>query len=55
MAGTLTRWNRREPDVEYWVQLLRQRYAGMKMIVGRDKLDEIQVRACDCDTCPSHA
>jgi trehalose 6-phosphate synthase/phosphatase len=33
---------KREPDVQYWVQLLRQRYAGMKMIVGRDKLDEIQ-------------
>ncbi|KAF8439720.1 glycosyltransferase family 20 protein [Boletus edulis BED1] len=33
---------RREPDVQYWVQLLRQRYTGMKMIVGRDKLDEVQ-------------
>lgn len=33
---------RRQPEVEYWVQLLRQRYAGMKLIVGRDKLDEIQ-------------
>ncbi|KAF9241274.1 glycosyltransferase family 20 protein [Melanogaster broomeanus] len=36
------REKKREPDVAYWVQLLRQRYAGMKMIVGRDKLDEIQ-------------
>jgi len=27
-----------------WVKALRQRYAGMKIIVGRDKLDEIQVR-----------
>ncbi|KIK93311.1 glycosyltransferase family 20 protein [Paxillus rubicundulus Ve08.2h10] len=36
------REKKREPDVSYWVQLLRQRYAGMKMIVGRDKLDEIQ-------------
>ncbi|KAG8215355.1 glycosyltransferase family 20 protein [Butyriboletus roseoflavus] len=36
------REKKREPDVQYWVQLLRQRYAGMKMIVGRDKLDEIQ-------------
>lgn len=26
-----------------WVQLLKQRYAGMKIVVGRDKLDEIQV------------
>ncbi|KAI6013261.1 glycosyltransferase family 20-domain-containing protein [Pisolithus marmoratus] len=34
---------REEPEVQYWVQLLRQRYAGMKLIVGRDKLDEIQV------------
>ncbi|KIJ64234.1 glycosyltransferase family 20 protein [Hydnomerulius pinastri MD-312] len=33
---------KRDAEVSYWVQLLRQRYAGMKMIVGRDKLDEIQ-------------
>lgn len=32
---------RRNPEVVEWVKLLRQRYAGMKMIVGRDKLDEI--------------
>lgn len=32
---------RREPEVVEWVRLLRDRYAGMKMIVGRDKLDEI--------------
>ncbi|KAG6871453.1 hypothetical protein C0992_010919 [Termitomyces sp. T32_za158] len=25
-----------------WIQLLSQRYAGMKIVVGRDKLDEIQ-------------
>ncbi|KAI6022046.1 hypothetical protein EDC04DRAFT_2900943 [Pisolithus marmoratus] len=31
-----------QPEVQYWDQLLRQRYAGMKLIVGRDKLDEIQ-------------
>lgn len=37
------RERRREPDVSYWVQLLRQRYAGMKIVVGRDKLDEVQV------------
>ncbi|KAG6333800.1 hypothetical protein ID866_5295 [Astraeus odoratus] len=33
---------KRQPEVQYWVQLLRQRYGGMKLIVGRDKLDEIQ-------------
>lgn len=31
--------------MEDWVQVLKQRYAGMKLLVGRDKLDEIQVRA----------
>ncbi|KAF9522515.1 alpha,alpha-trehalose-phosphate synthase [Crepidotus variabilis] len=31
-----------EPEVAEWVQVLRQRYAGMKLVVGRDKLDEIQ-------------
>ncbi|KAH9476749.1 Putative alpha,alpha-trehalose-phosphate synthase [UDP-forming] 106 kDa subunit [Psilocybe cubensis] len=33
---------RREPEVAEWVQVLKQRYAGMKLVVGRDKLDEIQ-------------
>ncbi|THH21691.1 hypothetical protein EUX98_g8296 [Antrodiella citrinella] len=33
---------RRDPEVTEWVKVLRQRYAGMKLIVGRDKLDEIQ-------------
>ncbi|KAF7310535.1 Alpha,alpha-trehalose-phosphate synthase [Mycena chlorophos] len=33
---------RRDPDVAEWVQVLKQRYAGMKIVVGRDKLDEIQ-------------
>ncbi|KAJ7630490.1 alpha,alpha-trehalose-phosphate synthase [Roridomyces roridus] len=33
---------KREPDVGEWVQVLKQRYAGMKIVVGRDKLDEIQ-------------
>jgi len=28
--------------VEEWVSVLRQRYAGMKIVVGRDKLDEVQ-------------
>ncbi|KAF8890790.1 glycosyltransferase family 20-domain-containing protein [Gymnopilus junonius] len=31
-----------EPEVAEWVQVLKQRYAGMKIVVGRDKLDEIQ-------------
>ncbi|GBE87033.1 Putative alpha,alpha-trehalose-phosphate synthase [UDP-forming] 100 kDa [Sparassis crispa] len=31
-----------DPEVAEWVKLLKQRYAGMKLIVGRDKLDEIQ-------------
>ncbi|KAK7026806.1 Trehalose-6-P synthase/phosphatase complex subunit [Paramarasmius palmivorus] len=31
-----------EKEVSDWVTLLRQRYRGMKLIVGRDKLDEIQ-------------
>ncbi|KAI5985768.1 hypothetical protein EDD15DRAFT_1623154 [Pisolithus albus] len=30
------------PEIHYCAQLLRPRYAGMKLIVGRDKLDEIQ-------------
>ncbi|KAI5117721.1 hypothetical protein M0805_006207 [Coniferiporia weirii] len=32
---------RRDPEVTEWVQHLRDRYAGLQMIVGRDKLDEI--------------
>ncbi|CAE6425285.1 unnamed protein product [Rhizoctonia solani] len=33
---------RRDPTVQEWVDVLKERYAGMKMIVGRDKLDEVQ-------------
>ncbi|KZT69420.1 glycosyltransferase family 20 protein [Daedalea quercina L-15889] len=33
---------KRNPEVADWVSSLRQRYAGMKIIVGRDKLDNIQ-------------
>ncbi|KAK2462193.1 hypothetical protein APHAL10511_005781 [Amanita phalloides] len=33
---------KKEVEVQEWVQVLKQRYAGMKMIVGRDKLDEVQ-------------
>jgi hypothetical protein len=29
-------------EVAEWVGVLRQQYAGMKIMVGRDKLDEIQ-------------
>lgn len=32
-----------EPEVSEWVQVLKSRYAGMKIAVGRDKLDEVQV------------
>ncbi|KAG5642279.1 hypothetical protein DXG03_003056 [Asterophora parasitica] len=31
-----------EPEVKEWIQLLTQRYSGMKIVVGRDKLDEVQ-------------
>lgn len=33
---------RRDPSVSEWVEVLKERYSGMKMIVGRDKLDEVQ-------------
>ena len=33
---------RRDPAVAEWVQSLRERYPGVKMIVARDKLDEVQ-------------
>ncbi|EIN05673.1 hypothetical protein PUNSTDRAFT_145633 [Punctularia strigosozonata HHB-11173 SS5] len=33
---------KREPEVMEWCQILRQRYAGLKLLVGRDKLDEVQ-------------
>ena len=33
---------RQDAEVQDWVKSLRQRYAGMKLIVGRDKLDVIQ-------------
>ncbi|KAI6107095.1 glycosyl transferase [Pisolithus croceorrhizus] len=33
---------KRSPKVEYWVQLLRRRYAGMNLIVGRDKVDKFR-------------
>ncbi|GJJ09322.1 hypothetical protein Clacol_003544 [Clathrus columnatus] len=33
---------RRDPEVSEWVSLLKKRYDGLKLIVGRDKLDEVQ-------------
>ncbi|KAH9915312.1 glycosyltransferase family 20-domain-containing protein [Fomitopsis serialis] len=36
------RQEKRNPEVAEWVNSLRQRYAGMTLIVGRDKLDNIQ-------------
>ena len=39
---SLTR-RRKEKEVGEWVTALRERYKGMKMIVARDKLDEVQV------------
>jgi trehalose-6-phosphate synthase len=33
---------RRDPTVQEWVDVLKERYNGMKLIVGRDKLDEVQ-------------
>ncbi|KAF8512946.1 alpha-trehalose-phosphate synthase [Hysterangium stoloniferum] len=40
-VNTLTK-KRKDPEVTEWVNLLRTRYAGMKLLVGRDKLDEAQ-------------
>jgi trehalose 6-phosphate synthase complex regulatory subunit len=33
---------RAEPDVNEWIKILKERYAGFKLVVGRDKLDEVQ-------------
>ncbi|KAF8936933.1 trehalose phosphate synthase subunit [Dissophora ornata] len=33
---------RQEPEVAQWVQVLKEKYAGMKLIVARDKLDYIK-------------
>ncbi|KAI7820144.1 glycosyltransferase family 20-domain-containing protein [Gamsiella multidivaricata] len=33
---------RQDPEVAKWVQVLREKYAGMKLIVARDKLDYIK-------------
>lgn len=46
----LTR-KRREREVDEWVRALKERYKGMKMIVARDKLDEVQVRTFITNSC----
>jgi trehalose 6-phosphate synthase/phosphatase len=33
---------RKDPEVANWVEMLREKYAGMKLIVARDKLDYIK-------------
>ena len=33
---------RRNPDVEQWIQVIREKYAGKYLIVGRDKLDPVR-------------
>ncbi|KAF9447635.1 glycosyltransferase family 20 protein [Macrolepiota fuliginosa MF-IS2] len=33
---------KQDPEVAEWVSVLKQRYAGMKIVVGRDKLDGVQ-------------
>lgn len=33
---------KKDPEVAEWIRVLQERYAGMKMVVGRDKLDGIQ-------------
>jgi trehalose-6-phosphate synthase len=38
---------RREKEVGEWVKSLKERYKGMKIIVARDKLDEVQVGNLD--------
>lgn len=35
--------NRQDPEVGEWAKNIRQRYEGKKLIVGRDKLDEVSV------------
>lgn len=45
----LTR-KRKEREVDEWVRALKERYKGMKMIVARDKLDEVQVGKVNTQT-----
>lgn len=43
-VARLDEW-RMEPEVADWIAMLKEKYQGMKLVVGRDKLDEIQVGA----------
>ncbi|KAJ3895267.1 glycosyltransferase family 20 protein [Lentinula edodes] len=40
-VARLNEW-RTEPEVADWIAMLKEKYQGMKLVVGRDKLDEIQ-------------
>ncbi|KAJ3920499.1 glycosyltransferase family 20 protein [Lentinula edodes] len=40
-VARLNEW-RMEPEVADWIAMLKEKYQGMKLVVGRDKLDEIQ-------------
>ncbi|KAJ3868933.1 glycosyltransferase family 20 protein [Lentinula novae-zelandiae] len=40
-VARLDEW-RMEPEVADWIAMLKEKYQGMKLVVGRDKLDEIQ-------------
>ncbi|KIK68474.1 glycosyltransferase family 20 protein [Collybiopsis luxurians FD-317 M1] len=33
---------RQEPEVADWISMLKEKYKGLKLVVGRDKLDDIQ-------------
>lgn len=33
---------RQDPEVAKWVEVLKEKYAGLKLIVARDKLDYIK-------------
>ncbi|KAJ4490133.1 glycosyltransferase family 20-domain-containing protein [Lentinula aciculospora] len=40
-VARLDEW-REEPEVADWIAMLTEKYQGMKLVVGRDKLDDIQ-------------
>ncbi|KAJ3754916.1 glycosyltransferase family 20 protein [Lentinula raphanica] len=40
-VARLDKW-REEPEVADWIEVLKEKYQGMKLVVGRDKLDDIQ-------------
>jgi trehalose-6-phosphate synthase len=45
---------RRDKETEDWVTLLRERYEGMKLLVGRDKLDFVKGVRQVCSFCKLH-